>query len=42
LSGMAWLERPEFWQEQPPALAARFAERIERIAGRADVLQSIA
>jgi Ser/Thr protein kinase RdoA (MazF antagonist) len=42
LSGMAWLERPEFWQEQPPALAARFAERIERIAARADVLQSIA
>jgi Ser/Thr protein kinase RdoA (MazF antagonist) len=42
LSGMAWLERPDFWQEQPPAFQTRLLERLERIAERAAVLaQSI-
>jgi Ser/Thr protein kinase RdoA (MazF antagonist) len=42
LSGMAWLERSEFWSERSAQFRARLLERLERIADRAEVLaQSI-
>jgi Ser/Thr protein kinase RdoA (MazF antagonist) len=37
LSGMTWLERPDFWRPQP-SVARRLIERLERIAARAETL----
>jgi Ser/Thr protein kinase RdoA (MazF antagonist) len=38
LSGMAWLERPDFWRPQPAEFRTRLLERLERIAARAEAL----